>query len=340
MRVEQLRLINFQKHRKLTLDLSPGLNVILGATNRGKSSIMRAWGRLCSNRPAGTSCIRFGKKQAIVEAVIVGSGGKRTVRYSKSSSSGTAYSLDQSHFKRCGRIVPEEVKEALNLDPEINLQPQHRLFFVLDASSSQEAAKQLARGTNIEITGACITESRRIYHDLAGRRKAIKAELQSLRSRLSSFDPLTDADRVAVRLSAAFSTYRTALYRSREIDRLVRSVRSADRQLLIFENLPSSATLSDLVEKECRQKTVLKALSEIKHDIGRDSADTFLAEKIAARVRVRLERAETLEQELEELRKLMAEVKRADETIKELEAEASRVKAKLGNVCLACGRRL
>jgi len=49
MNIKQIILKNFQKHSDLTLDLKEGVNIIYGASDKGKSTIRRAieWCLFC-----------------------------------------------------------------------------------------------------------------------------------------------------------------------------------------------------------------------------------------------------------------------------------------------------
>ena|SRR5437667_1951169 len=57
MRISQLRLRNYRAYESLDLDLSPGMNVIVGENNVGKSSLMQGV-QLVMNLPSGTQLSR------------------------------------------------------------------------------------------------------------------------------------------------------------------------------------------------------------------------------------------------------------------------------------------
>src|SRR5687767_10377413 len=66
MKLKQIRLSNFQSHADTTVDLHPGVNVIIGHSNVGKSAIFRALNWVLRNRPSGTGFIRHGQKEVEV----------------------------------------------------------------------------------------------------------------------------------------------------------------------------------------------------------------------------------------------------------------------------------
>jgi exonuclease SbcC len=59
--IKKLSLRNFQSHRETDLEFSPGLNIIVGPSDQGKSAIIRALRWLFYNEPRGTGFIRVGE---------------------------------------------------------------------------------------------------------------------------------------------------------------------------------------------------------------------------------------------------------------------------------------
>ena len=55
--IKEIDIVNFQSHKSTHLDLVPGVNVIVGASDSGKSAIIRALRWLIWNRPVGDAFI-------------------------------------------------------------------------------------------------------------------------------------------------------------------------------------------------------------------------------------------------------------------------------------------
>ena len=51
--IKKLNILNFQSHKDTSLSFAPGVNVIVGASDSGKSAIIRALRWLIWNRPVG-----------------------------------------------------------------------------------------------------------------------------------------------------------------------------------------------------------------------------------------------------------------------------------------------
>lgn len=70
MHIHRLHIENFQNHRDTTLCFSPGLNVIVGEAEKGKSSIIRAIAWLFFNHPPGADFRRAGSCWCRVSALL------------------------------------------------------------------------------------------------------------------------------------------------------------------------------------------------------------------------------------------------------------------------------
>ena len=58
VKIKKLDLINFQSHKFTSLELADGLNVIVGPSDNGKTSILRAIRWVLFNEPQGMSMLR------------------------------------------------------------------------------------------------------------------------------------------------------------------------------------------------------------------------------------------------------------------------------------------
>jgi len=130
--IKQLLIFNFQSHKDSHLEFTDGVNVIVGASDSGKSAIIRALKWLVWNRPSG-------------EALRSTWGGKTEVELFtddthvvRSKDKEELYVLGDQHFKAFRTDVPKEIQDALNMT-EINLQQQLDQPFLLSLSAGQVA---------------------------------------------------------------------------------------------------------------------------------------------------------------------------------------------------------
>ena len=131
--ITKIKLTNFQSHENTELELHPGLNVIYGESDQGKTAVLRALTWAMTNRPLTNRFLRRGAKECRVEITT----DKGTiVRERRRGFNG--YIVNGEVFKEIGSSVPPQVAEVLNLG-DINLQPQLSPFFLITQSPGQIA---------------------------------------------------------------------------------------------------------------------------------------------------------------------------------------------------------
>lgn len=134
--IERIHLEDFQAHRDREIVFGPGITVIVGDTDVGKSSIMRAIAWVASNKPSGEDFISWWAKQSVVTLEVNGSVIVRCRGKGENS-----YNLNSDELKAFGNDVPEEIRDLLRLAP-INFQFQHDAPFWFGESAG-EVSRQL-----------------------------------------------------------------------------------------------------------------------------------------------------------------------------------------------------
>jgi len=150
--IEKLRILNFQKHKKLVLSFQPGVNVIVGRSDSGKSSVLRALRWLVLNEAPGNSYIRNGGNRCIVSAKI--DGGAVVERERKSSSNFYRTSLVPDDFTAFGNVVPEPIAHLFN-SQELNFQTQHDKPFWF-SNTGGEISRQLNAIVDLSEIDECL----------------------------------------------------------------------------------------------------------------------------------------------------------------------------------------
>ena len=141
MPIARVELENFQSHKESSLALAPGVNVIIGPSDAGKSAIIRAVRWLITNRPLGDSFIRQGTKGSSIE---LGLDNNSIIRCKGIKDNYYFINDYDNYFRAFGSDVPEEIEQLLNMphsyrlttceilpsEKEVSGQPNHilRLF--------------------------------------------------------------------------------------------------------------------------------------------------------------------------------------------------------------------
>ena len=107
--IKDLSLENFQSHKKSSLEFSEGVNVIIGSSDSGKSSIIRSLQWVLFNRPSGDSFRSWwgGITNVVVDGVSRIKGGSKGLE--------NCYEIGLNRFQAMGQGVPEDVTTVLNL---------------------------------------------------------------------------------------------------------------------------------------------------------------------------------------------------------------------------------
>jgi len=140
--IKSLTLQNFQSHKQSSLEFDPGVNVIIGPSDSGKTAIIRALRWLVWNRPSGDAFRSTWGGDTDVLILI------ENCLLSRRKGKTDQYFLEDTEFKAFGKEVPAEIIQALNLN-EINLQQQLDSPFLL-TSTPGEVAKHFNKIAHLD----------------------------------------------------------------------------------------------------------------------------------------------------------------------------------------------
>lgn len=258
--IESIVIKNFESHKNTKLDLHPGVNVIVGESDHGKSSIMRALNLLVNNRPSGDEFIRDGETNTIVKIKI----DNHIIKRKKGKEN--LYYLDGKEFKiSSNRTVPEKIAKILNIS-DFNLQKQLDSHFLLSESSA-EVARYFNKIVKLDVIDKSLKNIiQRINSD---RRKAAEAKEKSveLKSSIKEYDWLVGAEDKLRKLELTEKSISKTANQIREIDALITEIELIKKErekLLNFSKakpiVNKLITLSNEIEKEERKYDELSAL--------------------------------------------------------------------------------
>lgn len=183
--IEALFLRNFQSHKKTDLEFDPGVNVIIGSSDSGKTALIRAIRKLLKNRPSGDA---FRSDWGGTTDITVKTEEGNEVTWMKNNTE-SGYRLNtQTHFKAVGTDVPEEIQQALNLD-EINLQHQFDSHFLL-TSSPGEVAQHFNKVAKLSKIDTSTGNVNKWIRDITNDKKANELLLKNSEKSLAEYDYL------------------------------------------------------------------------------------------------------------------------------------------------------
>jgi len=230
MILSNLKIQGFQSHRATQLQFHPGVNVILGPTDNGKSAIFRAICWALYNRPLGEEFRSYWTSLTKVTTLFKEPGFLDTEIIRAKAKGVNSYWLNGQEFKAFGADVPPDILKAHNLDPELNVQSQISPFFLLQGSSG-EVAKYFNKVARLEDID---TVTKRIdSHAKTSRQKVtiIQFNIQDYEGQLERYATLPDIQRALLE-TEGMETNRVALQQQAVgVVRLLRDVREAEGEL-------------------------------------------------------------------------------------------------------------
>ena len=154
--ITKVRVENFQSHEDTEFDLSPGINLIVGSSEAGKSALLRAINFALHNEPRGDDFVRMERDETRVH--IWWNDGCYLCRI-KGESRNAVLITDQDGyqqgFEKIGTSLPSEALKVLGYPPidsesgPIAYADQHQPLFLVTLSAS-ELPRTISRLTGID----------------------------------------------------------------------------------------------------------------------------------------------------------------------------------------------
>ena len=194
--LDRVKIKGFQVHEDLDVRLDPQITTIIGETDTGKSSIIRAIRWLVLNQPRGDGYINTGTKQCSVRARVDGTIFKR-VKGGKTNT----YTLGKDKvFKAFGNDVPPEIQGLLCIS-DLNFQMQHDAPFWFSLSAA-EVGRQLNKIVDLEQIDRMATK-------LNGRVRALRSEVTVVEKRLGQAEERIKESEFAIEMEEELASLET-----------------------------------------------------------------------------------------------------------------------------------
>lgn len=233
--MESLFLKNFQGHRMLRVKLDPQVTTIVGPTDSGKSSIIRAFQWLALNEPRGTDFVREGTTKATVVLRIDGRKLKR-IRGKRG-----AYFLDGQKFAAFGARVPDEVLALLNLGM-INFQGQHDAAYWFSQSPGY-VSRQLNQIVDLGVIDTTLANLADMLRSTRAEARVVDDRLRAAKKERATLKPAKEAAKDLVRVEKLEAKSEHEAERRRTLQALVDAAVTLRTRRDNLKNAVSAGTL-------------------------------------------------------------------------------------------------
>lgn len=181
--IESIEVRNFQIHKKTKIDFVPGINIIAGTSDNGKSSIIRAFRWVLENRPQGYAFRRWGTPEKAITAVDIHVDDELISR--KRGNIKNEYVYQDTVYKALRSDVPDPIKEHLEV-LSFNIQMQSGRTFLFEFSDS-EVAKMINDVSGISVIDDILKESNRRLRELNAEEKLLKEMIKDKKVQKSTY---------------------------------------------------------------------------------------------------------------------------------------------------------
>lgn len=200
--INKLKIENFQSHRETELEFHPGVNVIVGSSDMGKSAVIRALYWACNNKPSGDGFRSHWEGDTAVRVTFPDG----WVERSKSGKTKNQYRLETKGnevevFNSFNQTVPDEIVQLINMD-DLNWHLQMSTPFLLSARAG-EVAKYLNSIVNLDVidrtVGNINKRLRQVQQDARAREQQLREYEEELLSPEFALIPELERDLAAVK---------------------------------------------------------------------------------------------------------------------------------------------
>jgi len=148
--LERLQLKNFQNQKLRRIKFDPHVTTIVGPSDSGKSSIIRALRWVIFNGIRSDRFIRHGETEAEVRIAVDG----RSVTRRRAAGGDNTYHLDEQEYRAFGNGVPEPIEQLFNMNA-VNTQQQHDPIFWFSDTPGQ-VSRNLNEIVDLKIIDATL----------------------------------------------------------------------------------------------------------------------------------------------------------------------------------------
>ena len=181
--IKSVKIEGFQSHKDSYLEFNTGVNVIIGNSDSGKTSIIRAILWLVQNRPQGNAfCSNWANDTSIQLEI-----DNHIIKRFRNKNINN-YFLNDLEFKALGTEVPKEISDILNLN-EINISKQLDRPFLLD-SSPGEVAKHFNKVAHLDQIDEGLRRVQKWIREIEQSISSKNKQLEQSNEDLESFEHL------------------------------------------------------------------------------------------------------------------------------------------------------
>ncbi|MGZ4033070.1 MAG: AAA family ATPase [Tumebacillaceae bacterium] len=266
--IRNLRIENFQSHELTEMAFDEGLNVIVGASDQGKSAVIRALRWLLFNEPRGSDFIRVGASQCRVSIELAD--GSRVTR--ERTASKNRYIVVKSDgteqvYEGFGNTVPKEVSDVtgvakvmLDEDHEttLHLGTQLEPPFMLSEPGSIKA-KAIGRLNGVHIIDAASRDTHRDLTRLVSDERTQYTLLEEVEEELGHFSDVLYMESIMPTLESMQAQIKDMITRRERLQMLLKQYTEVSANLQTVNLVLEQTEQIDRAALQAEQAVALRS---------------------------------------------------------------------------------
>ena len=335
--IKTINLRRFQIHKELDINLGLGVTTIIGPSDIGKSSVIRAIKWVVNNRPAGNDFIQ-GKGPTSIK--VITTEGEIVRRKGRGKN---LYKLGKKTFRAFGNDVPPEISKILGMT-NINFQGQYDSPFWL-SNTAGEVSRQLNQIVNLGVIDTTLSNLSSTVRKTNTESEIISSRLEEARE---NREKMKFAQVMDTSLKGVENLYSIWIKKSQEcsvLERLYEGVslhrdiskKATAAHLCGFLAVKKSISWETLVRRQKSLQELIATINQFSEIINRPIPDTKPIEQLGRAWSAIQRNRRTLHQDINEIKELHNNLERVK---KELTIKRKDFKKRMGKVCPLCQRKM
>jgi exonuclease SbcC len=279
--IKSLEIKGFEGHKNTILELHPGINLIIGNSHTGKSSIVKSIKWLSENFPLGDEFINHDMDSCSVKAEF-----ENDIVIRNKSEKENSYKINDDIFDKIDQKVMSKVKKTINFT-NYNLQSQFDKFFLLQDSPG-EVARKLNEIIDLQIMDKAIKLVKSKVNKKNQDIKYNENEIKEKEKKIKNYDWIEQADNQLQIIEEQYEkyiilnekieqlksykiliqNYNEQLEKYKKLKIKKTQVKELTKLLLIYDNIQNDMTiLSDYNHTLKQYNQQLEKCKQLKHKI-------------------------------------------------------------------------
>ncbi len=275
--INTISIENFQSHKNTYLEFPPGVSIITGSSDSGKSSIIRALLWSINNRPLGNQFKSWFSNEK--ESVEVGIEFDNGYLIKERKNSKNIYDINGTKFEAVKSDIPDDMQNLTNLS-DYNIQTQIQPYFLLQDTAG-EVAKRFNELIGLDVIDILFKNLNSSISNLKGKIADYNNEINNLNLQIKSLNFLDDIEVILNNLDLEEGEKEKVERKCLSVSETIQSIEELDSKILEIEidsNLPNQINeILELYDFYMNKRMEYNVISSVLHNI-KETEENLTAE--------------------------------------------------------------